>query len=354
MKVFRCDHCQHLVFFENVQCVRCEHALAFLPDLGVVGSLEKVGKEEVWRSPLPRAKDQRYRLCENYTKHNVCNWAVPADDPNPLCKSCRLTRVIPDLTKPGNKALWYRIEVAKRRLVYTLMFLNLPIRNRIEDEKNGLAFEFLADPEGPNAKPVLTGHADGLITLNIAEADDAERERRRMQLREPYRTLLGHFRHEVGHYYWNVLIRDTPLIEAFREVFGDEREDYAEALAKHYRDGPVADWQAQFVSAYASVHPWEDWAETWAHFMHMKDALETAAACGLSLRPRRKDEPTLQPPPTPQAVRTAEFDELIEDWIPLTYILNNLNRGMGLADGYPFVLSSPAVEKLRFVHEVVG
>ena len=202
---------------------------------------------------------------------------------------------------------------------------------------------------------MLTGHADGVITLNVAEADEVERERRRLRLHEPYRTLLGHFRHEVGHYYWDRLIKDSPLIDDFRERFGDERQDYDQALQQHYDQGPRIDWQQQFVSAYASVHPWEDWAETWAHYLHMTDTLETAAACGLTLRPRRADEPMLKsPPPALPATRFAAFDRLIDDWFPLTYVLNNLNRGMGLPDGYPFVLSPPAVEKLKFVHETLN
>src|SRR5436190_1941102 len=116
MKIFRCDHCRQLVFFENVRCLHCDHPLAFLPDLGVIGSLEPDGPEH-WTSPIPRAKGQRYRLCRNYTQENVCNWAVSAGDPNPLCTSCRLTEVIPDLSREGQKEAWYKLEVAKRRLV---------------------------------------------------------------------------------------------------------------------------------------------------------------------------------------------------------------------------------------------
>lgn len=352
MKVFHCDHCDNLVFFENFQCVNCANTLAYLPDLGVVGSLDPAGDGH-WKSPLERAEGRTWRLCANYTDHNVCNWAVCDDDPNPLCLSCRLTRVIPDLDRPGHKEAWYRIEVAKRRLGYSLLNLRLPVSNRIKDPERGLAFEFRADPDDPNEPRVLTGHAEGLITLNIAEADDAERERRRNALREPYRTLLGHFRHESGHYYWDRLIRDSKWLDGFRKLFGDEREDYAAALKRHYEQGPRPDWQQQFVSAYASVHPWEDWAESWAHYLHMTDALETAADAGLSLRPKRPGQPKLKSAPDPHDDNPEPFDKLINSWYPLTYLLNNLNRGLGLPDGYPFVLSPPAVKKLRFVHYVV-
>jgi hypothetical protein len=201
---------------------------------------------------------EAYRLCRNYTEHNVCNWAVSASDENPYCLSCLLTRVIPNFGVPGNKEAWYKMEIAKRRLVYTLMALDLPVERKENSSDTGLAFEFLADPGDPALPRVLTGHANGLITVNIAEADDVERERRRQNLREPFRTLLGRFRHEIGHYYWDVLVKDGRPLERFRDLFGDEREDYGQALQRYYQDGPTADWQERFISAYATSHPWED------------------------------------------------------------------------------------------------
>lgn len=351
MKIFHCDHCDQLIFFENVQCVSCERLLAYLPDLEVVGSLEKT-PEGLWCSPLERAQGRRYRLCANYVSHNVCNWAIAADDADPLCQSCRFTSVIPDLTVAGNKESWYRLEMAKRRLMYTLIKLGLPLRNKTDDPDNGLAFAFLADAE-PTQPRVLTGHTQGVITINVAEANDAEREKLRLQMHEPYRTLLGHFRHEIGHYYWDRLIKNGPRLESFRQAFGDEREDYAQALQVHYAQGPPPDWQQRFISAYAAAHPWEDWAETWAHYLHMVDTLEIAATCGLSLRPRRRAEPALKAAPNPVGDKPTSFHELLSGWFPLTYVLNNLNRGLGLADGYPFVLSAPVIDKLRFVHEAI-
>ncbi len=352
MKVFHCDHCDNLVFFENIRCVRCEHPLAYLPDLGVTGSLEQ-DENGLWYSPLARAKDKSYRLCQNYTEHNICNWVILADDSNPYCLSCRLTHVIPNLSKPENKEAWYKLEVAKRRLMYSLLSLKLPVANKKEDPATGLAFEFLADPESAESPKVLTGHDNGLITVNIAEADDVERERRRHQMHEPYRTLLGHFRHEIGHYYWDRLIKNGSRLDDFRELFGDDREDYAQAVQRHYEEGTPADWQEHFISAYASTHAWEDWAETWAHYLHMTDMLETVVDCGLSLKPKRVGEPTLKPDPKVAARKVSAFGDMIENWHGLTYVLNNLNRGLGLRDGYPFVLSAPVIEKLRFVHEVV-
>jgi hypothetical protein len=266
-----------------------------------------------------------------------------------------LTRVIPDLSLPGTRDGWSRIEAAKRRLVYSLMSLGLPLANKTQDPEHGLAFEFLAEapPGTPGAEPILTGHENGVIILNVAEADDAEREKRRLQMHEPYRTILGHLRHEIGHYYWDRLIKDSDAIEGFRRHFGDERQDYSQALGQHHQQGPPGNWPLWFVSAYASAHPWEDWAESWAHYLHMIDSLEMADACGLSLRPKRRNEPALKPDGAAAGPRETPFDQLIERWFPLTFVLNNLNRSMGLKDAYPFVLPPPALDKLRFIHELI-
>ena len=132
---------------------------------------------------------------------------------------------------------------------------------------------------------MVTGHDNGAVTIALSEADPAESEKRRAELDEPYRTPLGHFRHEIGHHYWDVLVRDGGMLEACRARFGDDREDYAEALQRHYREGPPANWQERFVSAYATSHPWEDFAEAWAHYFHIVDTLDTANAFGLSLEP---------------------------------------------------------------------
>jgi hypothetical protein len=351
MKVFHCDHCGHLLFFENTICLHCGRRVGFMPDLGVVGSLDPDPSiADGWRSPLPRGQGRVYRLCRNYGVEDICNWTVPAEG-GPLCASCRLTRVVPDLSRPGAKTAWYRLEAAKRRLVYTLMSAGLPLATREEDPQRGLAFEFLADsPDG--AEKVTTGHANGVITINIAEADDAEREKRRTSLREPYRTVLGHMRHESGHYYWDRLLDDRARVR-FRQLFGDERQDYALALAAYYTSGAPADWQNRFISAYACSHPWEDWAETWAHYLHMLDTVEMAAHCGLSLRPQRPNEPSLPPSPPVPASSEGPFDRILDSWYPVVYLLNNLNRGLGLADAYPFVLSAPVIDKLLFVHETV-
>jgi hypothetical protein len=354
MKTFHCTHCQSLVFFENVTCLNCGHTLAYLPDQDVMAALSEAG-DGLWHVEGRGARAETYRLCTNYSQQNVCNWAVPQDDPNALCRSCRLTRVIPDLTPEGKEA-WARLESAKRRLVHSLINLQLPLAPKDDSNPEGVTFEFLKDSTQPNGdnQRVLTGHDNGLITINVAEADDVEREKQRKQQHEPYRTLLGHFRHEIGHYYWDRLIRDSDRLQAFRELFGDEQADYGEALKRHYEQGPPPNWAEQYISTYATSHPWEDWAESWAHFLHMADALETAGESGLMLKPKRADEPALAAPKTSAAVMDNGFDSMIERWLPLTYVMNNLSRGLGLPDSYPFVLTEPVIAKLRFIYDTIA
>jgi hypothetical protein len=352
MRTFRCDHCGHPLFFENVQCLQCGSALAFLPHRLALCAIEPVeGEDGVWQrlTTHGRTARHRYRLCQNNVEHQACNFAVPADDPNPYCASCRQTRVLPDLSVPANVDLWYRIEVAKRRLFYTLARLGLVNPMPPNGARDGPVFEFMADTPG---HMVMTGHADGVITLNVAEADDAERVKRRVELHEPYRTLLGHLRHESGHYYWDRLIDEGGRVEDFRRVFGDESIDYSEALQRHYAaGGQPANWQDSFVSAYATSHPWEDWAETWAHYLHMVDLLETAASYNTRVEVPGTD--TDEEVDDPFQDRETDFDRLVEQWVPVTLLVNSLNRSLGQGDAYPFALTAPALEKLRYIHEVI-
>jgi hypothetical protein len=244
--------------------------------------------------------------------------------------------------------------VAKRRLVSQLLSLGLPVKSKLnEDRERGVMFDFLRSP--PGGPPVMTGHANGLITLNVEEADDAKRERIRLSMREPYRTLLGHFRHEIGHYYWDRLVRDSGWVGPFRSLFGDDRQDYSAALRANYENGPPSDWTRRYISAYASSHPWEDWAETWAHYLHVVDSLGTALGFGLDA-----DDLEAHAVPFTRADLHAPDDRdadsflnLMNGWIEMTMVLNELARSMGLPDFYPFVMSRSVVSKLQFVHLVV-
>jgi hypothetical protein len=349
MRIFSCSVCQQLLFFENVTCSRCGHALAYLPEHRVVSALEPAGGAAGdWIALAPVAKGARYRLCRNGVDHGVCNWALPSRSEAALCAACDLNEIIPNLSEPGALDAWQRLEIAKRRLLYTLLDLGLPVVPRRRSEC-GLAFSFMQDEA---ERKVLTGHNDGLITINIAEADDPFRETVRKQLGETYRTLLGHLRHEAGHYYWDCLLRDSPQLPAFRALFGDERADYAAASERHYARGAHEEWSLRFVSAYASMHPWEDWAETFAHYLHMVDTLETARSYGLALAPRPVGGGAAAPVKT-KRLQLGDFDDLTNAWFPLTVALNSLNRSMGLQDVYPFVLSPTSIAKLRFVHDLV-
>ena len=315
------------------------------------------GEDGFWRTSAEGAVDESaYRLCANYTEQDVCNWAVPGATSAALCESCRLTSTIPNLSAAGNREAWAKLETAKRRLVYALLNLALPLRDKLQEPERGVEFRFLNDAingYGDRSR-VLTGHDNGVITINVAESDDVYREHQRLSHHEPYRTLLGHFRHEIGHYYWDYLIAQSDRLQEFRSIFGDETADYQAALQRHYNEGPPLNWADSFVSAYSTMHPWEDWAECWAHVMHMVDALDTAHFLGLSVRPLREDEPVLAADlPLTQAL-VGDFDHLVEEWSTLTYVLNNLTRGLGLADVYPFVLSTTIVEKLRFVCDTIA
>jgi hypothetical protein len=259
-----------------------------------------------------------------------------------MCISCALTRTLPaDLDAAGLEA-FATAEAAKRRLVFQLRDLGLPIGPE-------LAFDLLSSRSGP----VVTGYDRGLITIDLAESDDAQRERRRAQLGEPYRTILGHFRHEIGHYYWTLLIERSAALEPWRALFGDERLDYSSALKRHYADGPPPKWSRRHVSAYGAMHPWEDWAETFAHYLHIRDTLQTAAAYGMIVAgPEDTTDSSLTAVLVEDPGRRS-FDRIIKDWLPLTYALNAVNRSMGRDDLYPFTLAATVIKKLSFVHDTV-
>jgi hypothetical protein len=345
MKLFSCGVCGSTVHFDSIRCEACGTALGFAPDLCDIAMFSD-------DSGLARDRHGgRWRRCVHNTPDEGCNWLVAEADDDPWCRSCRLNRVIPNLANPDYRRLWKRLEEEKRRFVYSALRLGLPITPQSHDPQ-GLAFDFLADGPGFSER-VLTGHAGGVITINIAEADPVERERMRQEMDEPYRTILGHFRHESGHYYWDRLVRDTDLLEPYRALFGDERADYGGALQAHYENGPPADWGARFISAYAACHPWEDWAESWSHYFHMVDTLETAFAYGMRLTPRTGLTGALSVDAGLDPYETADFDALLAQWMPLTLALNSLSRSMGHAHAYPFALASPVIDKLRFVHHVI-
>ncbi|HEY0258020.1 MAG TPA: putative zinc-binding metallopeptidase [Candidatus Methylacidiphilales bacterium] len=354
MKTYTCT-CGQLLFFENVSCTSCLREVGFLPDLICASSMDPAN-DGCYAPTALEAKGRIYKKCQNYSKAGVCNWMVPVENTkDSFCVSCRLDTMIPDQSVPQNVLLWALTEAAKRRLVYSSLRLKLPLANRDDDPKGGLGFRFLADTTNPDGtvSHVMTEHDHGLITLNIAEADDAAREKIRLGMKEPYRTLLGHFRHETGHYYWDRLVDNSKFLEPFRELFGDERQNYDEAMKKYYASGAPANWQDNFISVYATMHPWEDWAESWAHYLHIQDTLEVAADFGL-VGKRIKIDPKGNAEGTQASIKAKPFDQVLDAWAELTVALNSINRSMGLRDLYPFILSKTVVDKLYFISEVIA
>ncbi len=348
MKLFKCQSCGQMLYFENGWCESCGHRLGYLPDIGLLSFVIEDGPSWI----AAANPDLRYRFCANWEVH-ACNWMVPAPSETvnqPYCMACQHNRQIPDISEPEKHRLWQKLELAKRRLFYSLIKLRLPMPTEASGDSEPLAFLFLAETDDP----VMTGHDNGVITISLAEADDAVRERTRAAMGERYRTLLGHFRHEIGHYYWDKLVRDGGMLDSFRTLFGDEREDYQKALERYYAKAPDDGvWQQGFVSSYATSHPWEDWAETWAHYLHIVDTLETAAAFGIKVKPDVADDPELEAEIDFDPHRVRQLSTLIEAWLPLSYAVNSLNRSMGQPDLYPFVLAPRAIEKLGYVHDLI-
>ncbi|MGF7162073.1 hypothetical protein FHS85_003716 [Rhodoligotrophos appendicifer] len=350
MKLFECQNCGNLVYFENTSCEACGHRLGYLPMMSDLSALQ--GDDDLWR-PLADP-DHLYRFCAN-SQQNACNWLIPDESHERFCTACRHNRTIPDLSRGEYRERWRRLEIAKHRLIYTLLALELPLQNKVDNPEHGLAFDFMADPDAPteDSPRVMTGHENGIVTINLIEADDVTRERLRSEMNEPYRTLLGHLRHEVGHHYWERLVRDGPWHAAFRATFGDERQDYGQALRRHYSEGPPPDWREHFVSSYATSHPWEDFAETWAHYLHIVDTLETGASFGLSVDPLVENAPHVKMDDSFSPYRMSSVEEIVAAWFPLAFAANNLNRSMGQPDLYPFILPEPAIHKLGFIHDLI-
>lgn len=329
MKKFTCS-CGQPLFFENTRCLNCERQLGFDP---IAMDMFSFSDEDPHYSGSVKLK-----LCKNSADYDVCNWFV-TEPQNSYCLSCSLNHTIPNLMEPKRRRWWKNLEHAKRRLIYSLLVLKLPVKGR-EDDPRGLAFSFIEDRRtnpGVSEEHVATGHHEGMITVNTAEADKVNREITRAFTGELYRTLLGHFRHESGHYYFEKLICNDSLRNQFRELFGDERADYGKALKKYYANKKDLPHDPTMISLYAQSHPLEDWAEVWAHYLHMIDTLDTAAAYDQQLGASHVDD----------------IDETLSKFSELVIILNALNRSMGLEDAYPFVLSDVTLKKLRFVHGLI-
>lgn len=323
MKAYSCHVCGNALYFENSVCVSCGAPVAYaraerdiVPVDGSGVYVDSAGW--VWH------------VCRNLGLSG-CTWLAPLAGGQ--CAACDLTRIRPADDDTAGLAAFPIAERAKRHLIAELDALGFPVIGKNEDPADGLAFDLLSS----TWTPVTTAHADGIVTIDLAEGDDSHRERIRNQLSEPYRTMLGHFRHEVGHYYeWQLVERDPERLARARTIFGDERTDYQASVARHYDDGPPPGWQGEYISAYATMHPYEDFAETWAHYLHICDTVQTAVATGLL--------------PATDIIGYPSFAAFVgEVWIPLSTALNLVNRSMGAPDLYPFVLPPAVLDKLEFV-----
>lgn len=343
MRDLVCRKCGQKLSFENTLCLSCSSPLGFHLPSRTMYTLDEEATTEIDGDVLVR--------CANFDLIS-CNWLVPPvepgastpegePDPSALCESCRLTRTRPADKDVDAMAAFGTAETDKRRVILELSELGLPIEGRDVDPKTGLAFDLLSSAK----TSVITGHADGVITLDLAEGDDVHREQLRVSMDEPYRTLIGHFRHEIGHYYQMVLVGTGEHRSRFEELFGNPDDDYQAALDRHYSQGPPDDWKQDYVSSYATMHPAEDWAETFAHYLHIRDTLDTAAAFAMAPAGATLDS---------VLVGDVGFDQIIDLWLPLTWALNQINRSMGHQDLYPFVLPPKVLEKMRFIHGLIA
>ncbi|MFP5486675.1 MAG: putative zinc-binding metallopeptidase, partial [Acidimicrobiia bacterium] len=272
-----------------------------------------------------------------------CTWMLPADSGETWCRSCRLTRGRPDVDRPDAIEAWMLAEHAKRRLVHQLDELALPIEIVSEARPQGLVFDLVFLPgEGG-----ITGHLDGVVTLDLAETDDLHRDRLRHRLGEPFRTVIGHLRHEIGHFYWDRLVGQSDDLKHFRRLFGDERVDYAESVDRYYAHAGAAWDRTRFVTGYAAAHPLEDWAETFAHYLHILDAVDTAVAHDLV----PDDSATIL---VTDAVGTLELVDILSAWRPINSAVNAIAETLGVPAVYPFDPADAVVDKLAFVHAQVA
>ncbi|MGZ5397726.1 MAG: zinc-binding metallopeptidase family protein [Mycobacterium sp.] len=336
MRDFTCPNCGQRLSFENSLCLSCKSSLVFsLEDMALL--VIAPGEESEHAGAVDSSQ---YQLCANLYLAK-CNWLVEKAPTRRLCPSCALTRTRPNESDTKAMVAFAVAAKAQRRLIVELHEMKLPIVGRDEDPDYGLAFDLLSS----EFEKVFTGHENGVITLDLAEGDDVHREQLRVAMDEPYRTMLGHFRHEIGHYYYYRLVDPSQdYKKQFRELFGDADADYQAALDRHYNEGAPPNWDKNFVSSYATMHPAEDWAETFAHYLHIRDTLDTAAAFSFAPAAATFERGVLGP---------SGFQTIIDMWLPLAWSLNMINRSMGKEDLYPFVLPAAVLEKMRFVHTVI-
>lgn len=343
MKIFQCGNCNHPLFFENYTCENCGHLSGYRHHDRTMLTFDP------WVTPYIGYDDGiSYKFCDNRAL-GVCNWVMKSEENESFCTACQLNGRLPIDRNGDQFNSWQSLEIAKHRLVYQLQKIGLRLVSKIRSV-DGLSFDFVSKITEPK---LMTGHDNGVITIMLEEADSVYREDMRQKMDEPYRTIIGHLRHEVGHYFWNRLIaNDYEVLTNFRNLFGDDRADYQEALKFYYKNTTPVNWQKDFVSQYATSHPWEDWAETWAHYLHIMDMLETAYWFGMKVTPFDSKQ-GMNADAYFDPYTHINFEEIVKTCIAMTFAVNSINKSMGLQDIYPFVISDKVKEKMQFIHELL-
>ena len=326
--------CGAPVFFDSNECKACQRKIAFNP-----ATLRFHPLEQVSNNVSSIDVEPSWHLCENGVHYDVCNWLRPSSAESKLCFACQFNRYIPNLSRANNTRLWRVLELNKRHLLLNLITLGIPCINSWNAPNEGFLFDFLEDfrdgiEEGTF---VTTGYAGGIITINILEAEPLSRVAQQQASNEVYRTVLGHMRHEIGHHFFQCIKGDQMLHSNFEQKFGSSSLDYNNALAEFYASGPDVNWSEYCITAYASAHPMEDWAETWSHYLHIYDALDTAFNFGLV-----SENPNV-----------LSIHDKISHWRQFSVALNEMNRSMGMSDIYPFVINAQVEDKLAFVEKAI-
>ena len=336
MKRFNC-YCGNSVFFEQTNCDRCGKTLGF-----DFNSMKMIPLSKNGSLLIDSASKKTYKKCTNWTEFNVCNWVLEDSSKNDLCFACQFNRVIPNQSAdnaPVNNLRWLRLEKAKKRLIFSLARIGLPLKNGWGSSVEGLLFDFV---ESMGDKVVTTGYSDGIITINSLEADHVARVSAKYALNERYRTIIGHLRHETGHYYLDKF--DLPpnlkkiLEDNFGNLFNKNLSEYNEALQSYYKNGPAENWEENYISAYASAHPIEDWAESWSHYLLIMDTLETLQEEGYF----------------DDCIDKMNITEKLEKWRSLSSSLNQITRSLGMQDAYPFTLGKKVSEKIACVSKFIA
>ena len=334
MRRFTCESCAEEVAFDALRCASCSSPLGYVPAQQAVKVLHPAAGAVSFSIS---GDDAEFWRCPNSARG--CNWVLPAGTGDIWCRSCGLTPGRPDETNPDALAAWSTAEAVKRRLVHQLDHLALPIDPRSDATPDGLAFDLVYVPGqfGP------AGKVDEAVTLDLADADVQDVGAPPRRVHAPFRTLIGNLRHKVGHHYWHRLVGQSDHVTPFRRLFGDERADYPAAIEPH-QAAVAHHWDAsRFVTGRAESHPFEDWAETFAHYLHILDATDTAEAYRLPDGQCEMGRPQSSP-------GGGTFAEILRLWRPTAPAVNALAASLGLPAVYPFQLTGVVLQKFEFVH----